>query len=68
MTRSEQKAASLTISQVNIGIDQVSQVVQKNSATSEESAAASEEMTGQSAMLEQLVAQFKLKNAIRSIR
>ena len=48
------------ISQVNIGIDQVAQVVQQNSATAEESAAASEEMSGQSAMLEQLISQFKL--------
>ncbi|MCL2071907.1 MAG: methyl-accepting chemotaxis protein [Oscillospiraceae bacterium] len=49
------------ISQINIGIDQVSQVIQQNSATAEESAAASEEMSGQSAMLEDLISQFKLK-------
>ncbi|MCL1810031.1 MAG: methyl-accepting chemotaxis protein [Clostridiales bacterium] len=50
------------ISQINIGIDQVAQVVQQNSATAEESAAASEEMNGQSDMLQQLIAQFKLKD------
>ena len=49
------------IMQVNTGIDQVAQVVQHNSATAEESAAASEEMSGQSALLENLVSQFKLK-------
>ena len=54
---------SMGISQVNIGIDQVAQVVQQNSATAEESAAASEEMSGQSDMLQQLIAQFKLKNS-----
>jgi methyl-accepting chemotaxis protein len=50
------------IAQVNIGIDQVAQVIQQNSATAQESAAASEEMSGQSAMLEELIAQFKLKD------
>ncbi|MCL2222265.1 MAG: hypothetical protein FWB92_08060, partial [Oscillospiraceae bacterium] len=37
-------------------------VVQQNSATAEQSAASSQEMSGQSAMLEQLISQFKLKN------
>jgi methyl-accepting chemotaxis protein len=49
------------IKEINTGIDQVAQVVQQNSATAEESAAASEEMSGQSAMLEELISQFKLK-------
>jgi methyl-accepting chemotaxis protein len=52
---------SLGISQINIGIDQVAQVVQQNSATAEESAAASEEMSSRSNMLQQLIAQFILK-------
>lgn len=50
------------IEQINQGIIQVSQVVQTNSATSEESAAASEELSSQSAVLQDMVAQFKLKN------
>ncbi|MCL1808077.1 MAG: methyl-accepting chemotaxis protein [Oscillospiraceae bacterium] len=54
---------SAGIAQINTGIDQVANVVQQNSATAEESAAASEEMSGQSAMLEELVAQFKLKGS-----
>ncbi|MDR0326274.1 MAG: methyl-accepting chemotaxis protein [Oscillospiraceae bacterium] len=49
------------ILQINRGIDQVAQVVQQNSATAEESAAASEEMNGQASLLEDLIAQFKLK-------
>jgi len=53
------------IMQVNGGIDQVAQVVQQNSATAEESAAASEEMSSQSAMLESLIAQFKIKGGSR---
>jgi len=58
---SEEQAVG--INQINIGIDQVAQVVQLNSATAEESAAASEEMSGQSDMLQQLIAQFKIKNS-----
>ncbi|MCL1820132.1 MAG: methyl-accepting chemotaxis protein, partial [Oscillospiraceae bacterium] len=58
---SEEQSAGIT--QINHGIDQVAQVVQQNSATAEESAAASEEMSGQSSILEELIAQFKLKGA-----
>jgi methyl-accepting chemotaxis protein len=60
---SEVQAAG--IEQINEGIDQVAKVVQQNSATAQESAAASEEMSGQSSVLEDLVAQFKLKNSGR---
>ena len=55
------KEQAMGISQVNIGIDQVAQVVQQNSATAQESAAASEEMSGQSAMLQELIGQFRLR-------
>jgi len=55
--------AATAISQINIGINQVSQVVQSNSATSQESAASAEEMSGQSALLAELIAQFELANA-----
>jgi methyl-accepting chemotaxis protein len=48
------------IGEINTGIDQVSRVVQQNSATAQESAAASEELSGQSAMLNNLIGQFKL--------
>ncbi|MCL2221846.1 MAG: methyl-accepting chemotaxis protein [Oscillospiraceae bacterium] len=58
---SEEQTVGIT--QINTGIDQVANVVQQNSATAEQSAAASEEMSGQSDMLEQLISQFKLKNA-----
>jgi methyl-accepting chemotaxis protein len=57
---SEQQSAGIT--QINTGVDQVAQVIQQNSATAEESAAASEEMSGQANMLEDLIAQFKLKD------
>jgi len=50
------------IAHINTGIDQVALVVQQSSATAEESAAASEEMSSQSAMLQQLISQFKLKS------
>ena len=53
---------SNSMTQVTVGIDQVAQVVQQSSATSEESAAASAEMSGQSALLKELILQFKLKD------
>ena len=59
---------SLGISQINTGVDQVAQVVQQNSATAEQSAAASEEMSGQSDMLQQLIAQFQLRNDVSAYR
>ena len=54
------------ITQINLGIEQVSQVVQNNSATAEESAAASEELFGQSEILKQMVASFRLQKATES--
>ncbi|MBC3901348.1 methyl-accepting chemotaxis protein [Acetobacterium malicum] len=49
------------IAQINQGIDQVSMVVQTNSATAEESAAASEELSGQAEFLKKMVDTFQLK-------
>ncbi len=57
---------SSAIGQVTLGVDQISEVVQTNSATSEESAAASEELSGQAQMLKSLIENFKLKNAQNS--
>ena len=50
------------VAQVTVGTDQISSVVQTNSATAEESAAASEELSARAQTLNQLVAQFKLKD------
>jgi len=50
---------SNAISELNIGVEQVANVIQQNSATAEQSAAASEEMNGQTDVLKGLVAQFK---------
>ena len=49
------------ISQINTGLNQVSQVVQTNAATAEESAASSEELSGQAIMLKEMVNRFKLR-------
>ena len=54
------EAAVVSISQVTEGLDQISAVVQANSATSEESAAASEELSSQAQLLNDLVSQFQL--------
>ena len=49
--------------QLTIGMDQISSVVQNNSATAEESAAASEELSGQANILDDLVSRFKLRSS-----
>ncbi len=56
---SNEQASGIT--QVNLGINQVAQVTQTNTATSEESASASEELAGQAEMLRGMVQRFKLK-------
>ena len=55
---SEQQDVS--VAQLTQGIDQISIVVQNNTATAEESAAASEELNGQADMLREMVAHYKL--------
>ena len=47
-----------SINQVKDGIDQISAVVQTNSATAEESAAASEQLSGQAQLLKDLTGKF----------
>lgn len=49
------------IAQLTTGVDQISAVVQTNSATSEESAAASEELSSQAVMMKQMVQNFHLR-------
>ena len=49
------------IAQITLGIDQISNVVQTNSATAQESAAASEELSSQSQLMKDLVGMFRLK-------
>ena len=49
-----------SVQQVTIGIDQISSVVQNNSATAEESAAASEELNSQAQLLKNLVGRFEI--------
>lgn len=55
--QSREQADSIT--QITLAIDQISSVVQTNSATAEESAAASEELSGQARLLKDLLATFK---------
>ncbi len=49
------------VAQVTTGIDQISSVVQTNSATAEQSAAASEELSAQAKLLKELVSKFTLQ-------
>ena len=52
---------AVSIAKVTPSVNQISDVVQNNSATAEESAAASEELSVQAHILSSLVSQFKLK-------
>ncbi len=61
---SEQATA---IAQVNKGIEQMSQVVQTNSATAEEAAAASEELSSQAELLKGMIDRFRLGGAKESV-
>ena len=49
-----------SIRQITAGIEQISQVIQTNSATAEETAASCEELSGQSRLLKDQVARFKI--------
>ena len=51
------------VSQINIGLNQVDQVTQQNTASAEETAAAAEELKSQAGQLQQKVAQFKLSTS-----
>ena len=55
---SEEQAEA--VSQVSLGLGQISKVVQSNSAISEETAAAAEELNSQAELLQQLVSYFKI--------
>ena len=59
---SASKTQAEAITQVTLGIDQISSVVQTNSATAEQSAAASQELSGQAQILKDLVSNFKLRH------
>ncbi|NLG36838.1 MAG: HAMP domain-containing protein [Clostridiales bacterium] len=65
-TASNEQAAG--IAQIDRGIEQVSQVVQTNSATAEESASASEELSGQARILKDMVSHFKLSGGESAAR
>jgi methyl-accepting chemotaxis protein len=57
------KDQAYAITQIMTGIDQISDVVQTNSATAEESAAASQELSEQSQHMKMLIGRFKLKSS-----
>lgn len=50
------------IDEISQGLNQISSVVQNNSATAEESAAASEKLSGQAAILHKEISKFQLKD------
>lgn len=60
------KEQATATEQVTQGIDQISAVVQTNSATAEQSAAASEELSGQAQMLRNLISHFVISTDNRA--
>ncbi|WP_367567916.1 methyl-accepting chemotaxis protein [Lacrimispora sp.] len=52
-----------SIVEINRGMDQISSVIQANSATAEQSASASEEMSAQAVLMNGIVEQFKLRQS-----
>lgn len=60
-TRDASESQSSATTQIKIGIEQISEVVQSNSATSQEASATSEELSAQADTLNSLVNQFRLK-------
>ena len=48
--------------EIQLGIEQISSVVQSNASTAERNAAASEELSGQAEMLKNMAGRFKLRN------
>ena len=58
------ESQTTAIMQVTEGIDQISAVVQTNSATSEECAAASEELSSQANIMHQMMAEFKVSSRL----
>ncbi len=51
------------IGQVNVGISQIDQVTQQNTANAEEGAAAAEQLSSQALRLKEMMSRFQLKNA-----
>jgi methyl-accepting chemotaxis protein len=56
---------SESINQLSLGLSQITQVVQNNSATSQEAASASQVLSSQAEIMRNLVSSFKLKNSSR---
>ena len=54
------QAQMQSLGQIADGIDQISAVVQTNSATAEETAASSEEVSGQARLMKSLTEQFRM--------
>ncbi len=57
---SASQAQTSSISEINLGIEQISAIIQNNAATAEESSASSEELSAQAAMLKDETRKFKL--------
>lgn len=63
IARSSDEQAS-EITRINTGIEQVNSVVKRNTETAVQSASASKEVSGQSALLQELIGKFKIKGQL----
>ncbi|MBN7773022.1 methyl-accepting chemotaxis protein [Clostridium aminobutyricum] len=61
------KEEAAAVREITEGIDQVSAVIQTNSATAEESAATSEELSEQANMLREMVSKFRLAKSTKVV-
>ena len=57
---SDANAESEELAKITEGVEQIANVIQRNTATSEESAASSEELSGQATILKSLTDRFEL--------
>jgi methyl-accepting chemotaxis protein len=60
------RGQSQSISEITKSMNQISDVVQANSATAEESAAAAQQLSAQANMLENILSQFKLREVVNA--
>ncbi|MDR3240371.1 MAG: methyl-accepting chemotaxis protein [Clostridiales bacterium] len=59
---------AVSFAQINVGTNQISEVVQRNSSTSEETASAAQQLSSQSEILRGMISAFKLRGAKTAYR
>ncbi len=60
------KEQSEGISQINIGLEQIDEVIQQNTASAEEGASAAKDLSGQAVELMELISKFKISEGVQN--